>query len=66
MGFAMKTIIEDQMLNCTLFHKDKCPNQLEMERFYLIPQLLTPEQLQSYENICCECEHSTGDRSWNR
>jgi len=62
----MKTTIEARIQNCTLFHKEKCPHQLEMERVILIPQLLTPEQLQSYENMPCECDHSIGDQSWNR
>jgi len=62
----MKTNIEDRILNCTFFHKEKCPHQLEMERVILIPQLLTPEQLQRYENLRCECDHSAEYRKVNR
>ena len=58
----MNIIIEDQIRNCDLFLKENCPHQLEMERFILIPQLLTPEQLRSYENVRCECGHSIGDQ----
>ena len=57
----MDTTLDDRIRNCTLFYTEKCPHQLEMERFYLIPQLLTPKQLLNYENMCCECDHITGD-----
>lgn len=52
-------MIEAQIDSCPLFAEGKCPNQLLMERIYLFPQILTPEQLEEYENLCCLCtKHS--------
>ena len=41
--------------SCKLFGKQKCPYQREMERAYLIPQLLDSAQLLEYERLCLPC-----------
>ena len=48
-------MIEDQINSCPFFAEGKCPNQLLMERIYLVPHFLTPEQLKEYENLSCLC-----------
>lgn len=40
---------------CKLFRKEECPYQREMERAYLIPQLLDSAQLREYESLCLPC-----------
>jgi len=45
--------IEKNIMSCSLLADRKCPHQLLMERLILIPQILTPEQLQEYESLSC-------------
>lgn len=48
--------------SCRDFRKGKCPHQKVMERAYLIPQLLAPDTLQEYKNICLHCLQSHQNR----
>jgi len=51
--------IEEKLMSCLLFADRKCPHQLLMERLYLVPQILTPEQFEEYENLCCPCTENS-------
>ena len=51
---------------CKLFEKQKCPYQREMERAYLIPQLLDSAQLRKYENLCLRCPEGKQQRRKSR
>jgi hypothetical protein len=48
--------------SCRGFRKGKCPHRKVMERAYLIPQLLAPDTLQEYKNICLHCLQSYQNR----
>lgn len=48
-------MFSSRLKSCKLFVKQKCPYQKEMERAYLIPQLLDSEQLLEYERLCLSC-----------
>jgi hypothetical protein len=48
--------------SCRGFRKGRCPHQKVMERAYLIPQLLAPDTLQEYKNICLHCLQSYQNR----
>jgi hypothetical protein len=48
--------IQDRINSCELFREGKCPHQSIMERVYLIPQILDPEELRRLERLCCACE----------
>ena len=48
-------MLSSRFKSCNLFGKQKCPYQREMERAYLIPQLLDPAQLLEYESLCLPC-----------
>ena len=52
-------VIEHRIHSCQLFAEKKCPNQLTMERTYLIPRLLDPKQLQEYQKIARSCKCAT-------
>ena len=47
--------IERKITLCSVFADRKCPHRLLLERLYLFPQILTPEQLEDSENLCCAC-----------
>jgi len=49
--------IDKRIRSCPLFAEGRCPNQLAMERMYLIPQLLRRRQFLEYLNMHCPCEH---------
>ena len=51
---------------CKLFEEQKCPYQREMERAYLIPQLLDSAQLREYENLCSSCPEGKQQRRKSR
>ena len=51
---------------CKLFEEQKCPYQREMERAYLIPQLLDSAQLRKYENLCLRCPEGKQQRRKSR
>jgi len=53
----------DQRINCPLIAEKKYPHQLEMERAYLIPQLLDPKQLQDSGVQYCQTSHE-GEPTW--
>lgn len=55
-----------RLKNCKLFEKQKCPYQREMERAYLIPQLLYSAQLQRYKNLCLLCPEGKQQRRKSR
>jgi len=48
-------MLEDRINSCPFLAEGKCPDQLLMERIYLVPQIFTPEQLEECENLCCHC-----------
>ena len=48
-------MLSSRFKSCKLFEKQKCPYQREMEKAYLIPQLLDSEQLLEYESLCLPC-----------
>lgn len=48
-------MLASRLKSCKLFEKQKCPYQREMERAYLIPQLLDSKQLLEYERLCLPC-----------
>ena len=48
-------MLSSLLKSCKLFGKQKCPYQREMERAYLIPQLLDSAQLLEYERLCLPC-----------
>ena len=48
-------MLSSRFKSCKLFEKQKCPYQREMEKAYLIPQLLDSEQLLEYESLCLLC-----------
>jgi hypothetical protein len=48
--------------SCRGFREGKCPHKEVMERAYLIPQLLAPDTLQDYKNICLHCIQSHQNR----
>ncbi|MGD8370109.1 MAG: PilZ domain-containing protein [Syntrophobacterales bacterium] len=48
-------MFSSRLKSCKLFVKQKCPYQREMERAYLIPQLLDSDQLVEYERLCLSC-----------
>ena len=52
--------------SCHDFRKGKCLHQEVMERAYLIPQLLAPDTLQEYRNICLHCLQSQQNRREDR
>lgn len=41
--------------SCLFFGEAKCPYQEEMEKVYLIPQLIDSERLLEYRNLCLNC-----------
>jgi len=51
--------IEECIESCPLIAEEKCPHQLEMERVYLIPQLLDPKQLQECKKLARSCKCAT-------
>jgi hypothetical protein len=55
-------LLSFRLQSCKLFRKQKCPYQKEIERVYLIPQLLDPAQLREYENICLPCSEGKEQR----
>jgi hypothetical protein len=52
-------MLEHRINSCQLFAEKKCPNQLTMERAYLIPQFLDPKQLQQYQDLARSCKCAT-------
>ena len=48
-------MLSSRLKSCKLFEKQKCPYQREMERAYLIPQLLDSAKLREYESLCLPC-----------
>jgi hypothetical protein len=48
--------VQDRINSCNLFREGKCPHQPIMERVYLFPQALDPEELRRLERLCCACE----------
>ena len=48
-------MLSSRLQFCKLFKKEECPYQREMERAYLIPQLLDSEKLLEYESLCLPC-----------
>jgi hypothetical protein len=48
--------------SCAEFEQERCPHQKEMERVYLIPQLIPLDELQQYEKICLACAKSQDDK----
>jgi hypothetical protein len=48
----------DHRLNsCAVLATGKCPHQANMERAYLVPQLLSPLQLLSFQGTCLDCNY---------
>jgi hypothetical protein len=48
-------LAENRINSCQLFSESRCPHQTEMERLYLIPQLLDADKIEAYENTCYPC-----------
>jgi len=48
-------LLSSRLQFCKLFRKEECPYQREMERAYLIPQLLDSAQIREYESLCLSC-----------
>ena len=49
-----------RITSCHRFRECNCPHQKVMERVYLIPQLIDPEELNEYQRqclTCLQCEH---------
>lgn len=49
-----------RVTSCHTFREGNCPYQKVMERVYLIPQLINPEELNEYQRqclTCLQCEH---------
>jgi hypothetical protein len=49
-----------RITSCHSFRECNCPHQKVMERVYLIPQLIDPEELNEYQRqclTCLQCEH---------
>ena len=42
--------------SCSVFHYGRCLQQWDMEKVYLIPQLLGPRDLLKHQSICLSCE----------
>ena len=48
--------LQERINSCKCFAEGRCPNQLSMERAYLIPQLMDPRELQACERVLEACE----------
>ncbi len=55
-------MLSSRLKSCKLFEKEECPYQREMERAYLIPQLLDSAQLLEYESLCLPCSEGEQQR----
>ena len=47
----------DRFHTCHHFGQEKCPYRTEMEKIYLIPQLLSVVEAKEYEDACLSCRH---------
>jgi hypothetical protein len=59
-------LFSSRLKSCQLFVKQKCPYQMEMERAYLIPQLLDSAQLLEYMRLCLSCPEGEQQRRKSR
>jgi hypothetical protein len=48
--------LHERINSCPNFGAGKCPHQRLMERAYLIPQLMKPEDLETCERLLCTCD----------
>ncbi len=48
--------------SCPELEQGRCPYQKDMERVYLIPQLIPLDELQQWEKICLACAKSQDDK----
>jgi hypothetical protein len=48
--------VQERLSSCPSFGAGDCPHQLLLERAYLIPQLMKPEELKMCERLILECE----------
>jgi hypothetical protein len=48
--------LHERINSCPSFGAGKCPHQPLMERAYLIPQLMKPEDLETCERLLCTCD----------
>ena len=55
-------MLEHRINSCHFFREQQCPNQLMMERAYLVPQLLDSEQFQECLklHLSCKCFEMSG------
>lgn len=50
----------DCIERCKLLGEGSCSQQKEMEKVYLFPQIMEPQQVEKYHSICQACWSSTG------
>jgi len=48
-------MVDDRLNSCGRFRKGQCQCQDDMARLYLIPQILEPGTLATYEKSCLNC-----------
>ncbi len=51
----MVRMFDHRLNTCSLFSKNMCPCQTEMERVYLVPQLIDSRRKQAYQQTCMCC-----------
>ena len=58
----MVLLLSSRLKYCKLLEKQRCPHQKEIERAYLIPQLLDSAQLREYKSLCLFCSEGKQER----
>jgi hypothetical protein len=54
--------LQQRLSSCPSFGAGNCPHQRFLERAYLIPQLMQPEELEMCERLILECERCLHSR----
>jgi hypothetical protein len=52
--------LQERISSCPSFSAGKCPHQRLMERAYLIPQLMKPQELERCERLLRACGRESG------
>jgi len=48
-------MVSNRINSCQFFRKGECLHQRLMEKVYLFPQIIAPEELIKFGNLCLNC-----------